>query len=259
LEAAIDAHYERLKAEGVELRVPIEHLRPEHLMELPLAGAQLAGAIALITNLSAFTALRARAKIRQHRAEIRDEAQRAASDAAAEHRLEAERSAKLVELMMDCSHVERLTPALKEFEARGRTASKKLEAFHGDLDDRRRKLVRHKLPLAAGMLVDMALTRWMLMRCATLAADVEFFVGEIEGPTAMAPTGHVGAADNKAWHRVRGEALVTLDVAGVRGAQRRALLPAVRREKADSDARQRRRQRDYTATKRAKTRRISNG
>ena len=106
-------------------------------------------------------------------------------------------------------------------------------------------------------MLDRALTSWLSTRCAVLEQEIEFFVAEIQGPIAMEPTGHRGAADNKAWHRIRGEAQLALKEAGVNAADRRALFPVSHPDKDDFDAKQRRREREYKARKRAKKRRDS--
>ncbi len=260
LEAAIAAHCERLKADGVELRVPIEQLHPMHLMDLPDTGPRPEIARALVINLRTFAALRDLAKIQQHRVEAREAAQRAVRNAAPENRADAERRAKQVELLMDGSSFEQVAPSLTELDSRQRTLGRKLDEFHGHLDHRRRRAGELELPgLAAGATLDMALTRWMFMRCVSLEADIEFFRSEIQGPVAIPPAGHAGPADNKAWHRVKGAAVLALKEAGVTASERRALFPGTHLEPLDAVSKRRKKESQRQAAKRAKSRRTSTG
>jgi len=257
LEAAIAAHCEVLKADGVKLPVSPEQLHVIHLMELPLTGTRPPVARALITNLRALASLRTRATIREHRAKDREDAERAARNAEPDHQSTARRRAKQVNLLMDSSQFERLAPTLRSLRSRSRGARKKLEAFGRALDARHRQFVHNELAHASGAVLDRALTGWLSTRCAALEQELEFFLAEIEGPIAIEPTGHSGVADNKAWHRVRGEGLVMLEEAGVKPAERRALFPGTRPGKQDDPSEQRQREREYQARRRAKKRRKS--
>ena len=257
LEAAIAAHAQRLKTDGVMLQVPPAQLDAVHLMQLALDGERPAVTTALITNLRALASLRTLAKISQHRADTREQAQRAVRDADADDQPTAKRRAKQAKLLTDSSHFELLAPALRDLQSRSRTARKKLKAFGKALNSRHRKFVRNELAHASGAVLDRALTGWLSTRCALLEQEIEFFVAEIEGPIAMEPTGHRGVADNKAWHRIRGEAQLELKEAGLNAADRRALFPPSHPEKDDLEAKQRRREREYRTRKRAKKRRNS--
>lgn len=251
------AHAERLEKEGVVLRVPPEWLHAGDLMELALSGERPAVTRALITNLRTLVSLRTLAKISQQRADAREVARRAAHDADPEHGPTAKRRAKQVALLTDSSHFEPLAAVLRDLQSRLRTTRKRLTAFDSALDNRHQKFVRNELAHASGAVLDQALATWLSMRCAVLEQEIEFFDAEIQGPTAMEPTGHRGPADNKAWHRVRGEAQLALKEAGLSAIERRALFPASHPEKDDSEANQRRREREYKMRGRAKKRRES--
>lgn len=257
LDAATVAHSERLKAKGVTLPVPAAQLLAHDLMRLSALDDGVVRAI--VTNLRAFTALRALATIRQSRAKSRAEARAAVSATTSQKRLDAERRARQVELLTDSSHFDRLEPSLKELGARLRTVRKKLGAFTLDLRARHREFVRQGLAAISGATIDAALTGWMSARCAALERELDFFVAELQGPLAMRGTGHAGPPDNKSWHRVSGDAVLRLKEEGVKAAERRALLPGWRPEARDPDAKRRQRERESKAARRAKKRRKPNG
>lgn len=257
LEAAIAAHCEVLKTDGVKLPVSPQQLHVIHLMELSPSGTRPPVARALITNLRALASQRTCAKIHEHRAKAREDAERAARNAKPKHQPTAQRRAKQVKILTDSSHFERLAPALSDLQSRTRGARKKLKTFRSALAARHQQFLRHGLAYASGAEVDRALAAWLSTRCAVLEHEIEFFVAEIQGPIAIEPTGHRGAADNRAWHRIRGEAQLALTEAGVTAADRRALFPISHPGKDDFEAKQRRREREYKVRKRAKKRRDS--
>jgi hypothetical protein len=267
LAAAIVAHHEWLKSEGVRLPAPPDELTAVHMLRLvpgKLANTEAAPPLqawiasrkiiyAVATSLRYLCALRDRANLAEARMEKRRRAASRVTTASSSDPAIQERFAKQIRLSHDDTHIAKVAPSLKQLGVRLRTAQKKLATFRGDLRRRHAGFVSLGMSHAPG---DLALAQWLMQGCEALEADLQFFLSEIEGPAAIEPTGHVGVADNKAWFRARGEAKRSFKAAGATSSLGVLLFPDSFGPAKDLDAKRRRQTRERKEVNRAKKRRL---
>jgi len=254
LNAAVIAHCAWLKAEKVHLRVPAPELLAADLLHLSPMAPRNPVIEAVVTSLHALCALRTRANVRELRAKARKHAVRVGKLSTPKERAEARRIAKQVEIVNEDSHFEPLKPSITELAVRLRTAVRKLADFQAALRKRHAKFIKAGLEGVSGAPRDIALARWVMLRCDALEADLEFFSTEIEGPVATASIGRPGPPNSKAWFRVQSAAKLGLKEAGAGSALLLQLFPSPGTKGTDPEASRRKIDANRKAVKRAKKR-----
>jgi len=260
LEAAIVAHCQWLEKEHVRLPEPPDLLTAFQVFQYAkqLAGAKQLVVPAVLANLQALCAFRARATMSQAREAARESARLRVEEAEPHQKANAKRALQMIIAGTDESHIKKMTPALTALEGRLRTGERVVDAFAIALEK------RHKAAAKQGFnslhVIDVAQARWIASTCRRLAADLEFFRAQVAGQEILP---HSGPTDGKAWYALRAECLVQLKEARVNAVGRRGLLPPAR-PLSDVPGRRKKQERqrvdkDGHAIKRATIRRKSKG
>jgi len=208
----------------------------------------------VVTSLHALCALRTRDRLREVRREAREQAAERVKAAAPDHRAQARRSAKLIDLTHDDAHLASLDPQLLRLQQRLQTAAKGLAEYIQEQRERQRAFVAAGSGGISGAVDELVLARWVMIRCEVLRADVGFFRDEMQGNAAAELTGHAGAADGKAWFRQRSKTKLWLKDVGAPSSLGLALFPDSFGQPDEPDAKRQQNDRERQEVKRAKKR-----
>jgi hypothetical protein len=206
----------------------------------------------VLRSLNRLCALRTLDRLGDIRQRKRDEAMARVAAAT-----EGERQASLahVESVHDDEHLEHVEAPLEQLQQRLRTACKRLSEFLEVQASRHATFVARGLERFSAAPKEIAMAQWLVVRAERLDQNVGAFRQYIQGPAAEPLSGHVGAADGKAWHRLQGDVKLWFKHAGAPSSLGRTLFPdPVHTRAVNMDAKRRAQKRDVKAVNRAKRR-----
>ena len=205
----------------------------------------------VIESLRRLCALRTRARLSEIRRHRLQEAEACLTSASEDE----QRRARLLRVTYDDRHIQRVEGPLDQLQQRLGTAGKKLSEFTGSLASNHATFIAEGLEGLSAAPMQMAMARHLIALAEHLDHEIDFFRRTIQGAAAEPLSGHVGPADSKAWHRLRGEVLLWLKQARAHYSLSERLFPdPVPARRADVEARKRAAKARGKALKRAKKR-----
>jgi hypothetical protein len=154
-------------------------------------------------SLRRLCALRTRSRLSEIRLRRLQEAEARLTSASEDE----QRRARLLRVTYDDQHIQRVDGPLEQMQMRLGTASKKLSELAGSLASNHATFIAEGLEGLSGAPMQMAMARHLVALAEHLDHEIDFFRRTIQGAAAEPLSGHVGPANSKAWHRLRGEVL----------------------------------------------------
>lgn len=232
LEAATAAHHEWLSSQGLDIPGPPGRMTALDVL-LTIEEAKARDdlvkpelAVAVMSGLKRLCALRTRAVgLERFRSDLEQRWAERPRDPA--QKAKRKRDTASAGAALDDKAVKLMERRVKELQKRGNSFTKGLRIYSDDLDKRQAKLAKagHESSLIASARHRMGIG-WMESQVAHLLSELAWFIADARGTAATDPIGHIGEADNKSWHRVRGECLAALQEHGAPNRLRKALYPS---------------------------------